>query len=72
MSGKTHETKQQAQPAADKGKGKALTVAFLWAVRPIRIRLRTCFSRPTSPKGRAGKTLVLVGEHGSPTPPRAT
>ena len=34
--------------------------------------VRTYFPRPTSPKGRAGKVLVLLGEHSSPKPPRAT
>ena len=33
---------------------------------------RTYFPRPTSPKGRAWKVLVLLGEHSSPKPPRAT
>ena len=34
--------------------------------------VRTYYYHPTSPKGRVGIILVLLGEHSSPKPPRAT
>ena len=52
-------------------KGRMARHLHLKGLGAFKIR-RTYFPRPTSPKGRAGKVLVLLGEHSSPKPPRAT